>query len=382
MTMTDSLPNGSTSAESNQPLLFPNHQQSSQQEQAPEPEPEPKRKRRKKKAEPEATPEPSPSSNQLLLAVRFISVVQPKRSNNPMETYCRMWGKQLSATNGVLSASVGIQEEIQCCPHTQKFLDALQECPDAINLTLLPTKELSIKSGNFQATIPCVDQAELPPMYPDTNPVQVSIEFQNALERVGSVVNERNRTILYSSVQMLNGSVLATNGDVIMEAWHGCATPSDLIIPKLFIKALHKARGKAVYSIANSADSFTAYYPDGSWIKTRLHHDESFPKLQGFLSIPVQLQPTPLGFWAAVDRLAPFSNDDRIYLRKEGMCTDQYQTDGAINVCEGLPDGISFAISTLRLIQPFAEKIAFNVTNTMTYFQGPMVRGVIAQRAI
>jgi hypothetical protein len=358
---------GSTSPESKQ--LF--------QLEPPPPEPTPKKRQRKAKQ-----PKPSPEPNLLLAAAQFISVTQPKRSTNPVESYCRIFGKHISACAGVLSAGIKIQEDIECCPHTQKFLDALTECPDTINLTLLPTKELSIKSGNFHAIVPCVEQSELPAIYSDLNDIPVSIEFEQALQRVGKIANEHNRTVLYSSVQMLQGSIIATNGDVIMEAWHGCTTPFGLIVPKMFIKALHRTKGKAVYSLACTADTLTAYYPDRSWIKTKLHHDEHFPNLQGFLNLPVQLEFVPLGFWAAVERLAPFSNDDRIYLRKEGMCTDRYETDGAINTCEGLPDGISFAISTLRLIQPFAEKIAFNVTRSMSYFQGKNIRGVIAQRPI
>jgi hypothetical protein len=320
--------------------------------------------------------------NQLLVAAQFVSNAQPKHSTNPVESHCRLWAKQLSACGGVLSAGISIQEEIECCPHTRKLVDALKECPDATNLTLLPSRELSIKSGNFQATIPCVEQIALPAIYGDPQQYPVSISFQQALEYAGSVVNERNKAILYSSVLMLSDSVLASNGDVIIEAWHGCGTPNRLIVPKMFVTALKRTRGKAVYSLGCSPDTLTAYYPDGSWFKTRLQHDSEFPNLQGFLELPVTLEPTPLGFWNAVDRLAPFSSDGLIYLRKEGMCTDRYQTNGAINTCDGLPDGISFPISALRLIQPFAEKIAFNVTKTMTYFQGPTVRGVIAQREI
>jgi hypothetical protein len=327
-------------------------------------------------------PKPKPEANRLLAAAQFISHAQPKRSNNPAETYCRIWARQLSACAGVLSAGVGIQEEIECCPHTQKLVDALQECPDAVNLTLLSGRELSIKSGNFQATIPCVDQSELPAIYPDPRQFDVSFEFQQALENAGRIVNERNHILLYSSVMLLQGSIAATNGDVIIEAWHGQITPEKLIVPKIFITALRRTKGKTLYSLGCTPDSLTAHYQDSSWFKTRLHHDAEFPNLQGFLDLPVNMEPVPLGFWSAVDRLAPFSNDDRIYLRKEGMCTDKYQTDGAINTCKGLPDGISFSISTLRLIQPFAEKIAFNVTRNMTYFQGRNIRGVIAQRAI
>jgi len=318
--------------------------------------------------------------NTLLTALQFVANVQPKRSSITAHTHCRLFGNRLSACGPVLSASVGIQEEIECCPQTVKFLDALKQCPEYANLTLLPTKELSIKSGNFQATIPCVEQPEIPAIFADPKQYLVELQFQQALEQVGEIVDEKSKPVLYSSVVLLNGSVIGTDGEVILEAWHGCRTPLGLIVPKVFISVMHRTRGKVIYSLGNGDSSLTAYYPDDSWIKTRLHVDPELPNLQAFLNLPANLIPVPFGLWSAVERLAPFSNDNRIYFREEGICTDRYQTDGAINLCDGLPHGLSFLIKSFQSIAPFAEQLAFNVTDKMTYFRGSNVRGAITQR--
>ena len=318
--------------------------------------------------------------NTLLSALQFVALVQPKRSTILTHTHCRLFGNRLSAAGPVLVASVGIPEDIECCPNTQKFLDALKQCPETVNLTLLPTKELSVKSGNFQAAIPCIEQSELPVMCADDKQYPVELKFQQALEQVGEIVDEYSKLILYSSVVLLNGSVVGTSGEVIMESWHGCPTPVGLIVPKVFILAIRRAKGKAVYFIGNSDSTFTAHFPDGSWIKTQLHHDPELPDLQGFLSLPCSPVPVPLGLWAAVERLKPLSLDGRIYFREEGICTNEYQTNGAINLCDGLPHNISFLIESLQSISKFAEKLAFNVTAKMTYFQGNNIRGAIAQQ--
>lgn len=318
--------------------------------------------------------------NTFLTALLFVSQVQPKRSAITAHTHCRLFGNQLSACGPVLSAAVGIQEEIECCPDTQKTIEALRMCPDAINLTMLPTRELSIKSGNFHATIPCCEQADIPPIASDPKQQAVEMHFQQALEKVGSILNARSKLILYSSAVLLDGSVIGTSGDVILEAWHGCPSPNGLIVPKLFIKTLHRIKGKSVYCLGWSTDTLTAWFPDGSWLRTRLHHDPEFPNLQQFLSLPGNFAPAPLGLWAAIDRLAPFSNDGRIYFRSEGLCTDRYETDGAINLCDGLPTQLSFEIAALQSAAPFAEKLAFNITDKMTYFQGQNVRGALSQR--
>ena len=321
--------------------------------------------------------------NSLLTALEFVAITQPKRSPNPAYEHCRLFGNQLSACGPVLSASVGIKEEIQCCPDTQKFLHALKQCPETVNLTLLPTKELSIKSGNFHAIIPCIEQVDIPTIFPDSKQLSIEIQFQQALEQVGKLADEHSKLILYSSVVLLNGSVIATNGDVILEAWHGCTSPNPVLLPKLFISALARTKSKPLYLLGWSSDSLTAHFPDGSWLSRPVYRlIQRCPTCKVSLSIPsTGYIPVPLGLWAAVNRLAPFSNDGRIYFKQEGICTDRYQTDGAINLAHnGLPCGISFPIAAFQTIAAFAEHLAFNVTEKITYFQGKNIRGAISQR--
>lgn len=325
---------------------------------------------------------PKKPINTLLAALQFVGSVQPKRSANPADTHCRFFGSKLVASAGPLSAGIPVTEEIECCPNTLKLIDALKQCPDAINLTMLTPKELSVKSGNFQATIPCIEQHELPAIYPNVQTHNVTLEFEQALKQVGAIVSDRAKTILQSSVQLLDGSIVGSNGDVILEAWHGCPGPIGPILPKLFINAIKKQRGKSLYSLGTAIDSLTAHYDDGSWIKTAVQADPAFPDLRSFLSLNSNPGPMPLGFFEAIERLEAFSQDRRIYLTAEGICTDNYRTDGAINLCADLPIGISFTIESLQLLNGIAEKIDFNVSSRMAYFFGRNVRGCIGVKRI
>jgi hypothetical protein len=322
---------------------------------------------------------PEKQENRLLKAVEFVAQVQPVRSKIASDIYCRIWGKRISASGPVLSASVGIEDDIECCPSTRKLLAALRHCPDSISLTKLPTAQLSIKSGNFTATIPCIEPQEIPAIYADQPSLSVNTDFSLMLQKVGALVNERKKHILYSSVLLMGESILASNGDIILQGWHSCAGPENLIVPKLWIKALHKAKEKTFYSLGRSQESLTAWFPDDSWIKTLLHHDPEFPQLGEFLNMKAEFMPTPRGLWEAIERLAPFSDDNRVYFRAEGLSTDKHNSNGAINICEGLPVGISFSISSLMLLRDLAEEVAFNVTTNMAYFRGHHVRGAIAQ---
>jgi hypothetical protein len=322
------------------------------------------------------------STNTLLAALQFVASVQPKRSAIAAEMFCRLFANKLVATAGPLSAGINIQEEIECCPNTQKLIEALKQCPDAINLTMLTNNELSVRSGNFQAIIPCIKQHELPAIYPNAQTHPVTVEFEQALKQVGSIVSDKAKTILQSSVQLLDGSIVGSNGEVIFEAWHGCPGPQGPILPKLFITAIKKRKGKSLYFLGVATNSLTAYYDDGSWIKTAIQSDPAFPDLRSFLSLNSNPGPTPLGFFEAIERLEPFSQDRRLYFTSEGICTDNYKTDGAINLCDDLPVGISFNIESIQLLNGIAEKIDFNVSDRMAYFFGRNIRGAIGCKRI
>jgi hypothetical protein len=319
-----------------------------------------------------------PEENSLLAALQFVSAVQPKRSNVVTETHCWMFGQRLVACAGPLSAGIPIQEEIEACPNTLKLIEALKQCPDAINLTMTTQNELSVRSGNFQATIPCIRPSQFPTIYPNPPVGSIPAEFLISLKQVGAIVSDKAKTIVQSSVKLMGESIIATNGDVILESWHGHPGPVGPIVPKLFISALGKRRDKAIYRIGGDRDEMTGYYDDGSWIKTLLQKDPAFPNLQSFLDVPVNTIPTPLGFFQAIDRLAKFSKDGKLYFTSEGICTDNYLVDGAINVCEGLPVGISFNIASLQMISQ-AEQLDFSQASTQrkVRFFGKNMRGVI-----
>ena len=308
--------------------------------------------------------------------------MQPKRSAVVSDIHCRLFGNRLVACAGPLSAGIAIQDDIECCPNTQKFIEALKQCPEAVNLTMLSSKELNIRSGNFNAVIPCINQNELPVIYAIPKTHTVTAEFESALKIVSSIVSDKAKTVLQSSVQLLNGSIVGSNGDVILEAWHGCATPIGAILPKMFVSALRKNKGKSLYHLGSVTGEIAAYYDDDSWIKTRLQADGAFPDLQTFLSLPSNPILMPLGFFEAVERLAPFSKNGKLYFSDNGICTDTYTTDGAINLCDGLPIGISFSIESLRLLENIAETIDFNVSNRMAYFFGKNVRGCVGVERI
>ena len=114
--------------------------------------------------------------NSLLSALRFVSCAQ--KSNGAIEQqYCRLFGRNASASNGVITASHPIQEDVQACPHTSTLIAALEECQDSFSLSVIDSATMAVKSGTFQALVSCIELSRLPAYYGDTSCITLSENF-------------------------------------------------------------------------------------------------------------------------------------------------------------------------------------------------------------
>lgn len=316
--------------------------------------------------------------NTLLTALQFVSAAQ--RATGAIEaTHCMLFGGWAMATNSVLSAAHALTEDIQACPHTLTLVEALERSPGPVNLTLLDASRLSVRSGDFQAVIPCIDRAALTVPHPDAAAMLCDDRLRAALTLVGTLAVEGAEKVINASVQMRNGSVIASNGTVILEAWHGIEMPPLQIVPKTFITAIQKTK-KVIGRVGCSADSFTLWFQDSSWLKTQLYPGTTeLPNLDKFLNVPTNPVPVPKALFETVKRLEPFSEDGQVYFTADGLRVVSGMTY-ALDICKGLPVGISFSIKNLLLIAEHAKTIHFNATHGITIFFGESVRGAIVNQ--
>jgi hypothetical protein len=316
--------------------------------------------------------------SKLLIALRYIAAAQ-KAIGAIEQTHCRFWNRWIVASNGVISAAHQIEEDIQICPHTATLIAALEQAPEKeTNFTITPDGKLKVHSGMFQAIVPCVEQNQLPAIYPDNPTMLCSNNFIECLDSVGVLVTDGAEKIINAAIVVQNGTAITSNGTVILEGWHGLQVPYS-IVPKAFLTACKKWHGKTFTRLGTGEHSLTVWADDGTWLKTQLYPtDAKLPNLHQFLNHPSMAIPVPENLFAVAKRLEPFSEDGFITFTKDGArVVSNLHLTNAMDVVHNVPEGLSFNIKALLTIASYAKTIHFNAVPKISLFFGDNIRGAI-----
>ncbi len=317
--------------------------------------------------------------NTLLEALRFISVAQ-RKIGSIEQVHCRLSQMWSWASNGIITAAAPIQEPLDSCPNTFALVDALEQAPGAISLTQLEPTKLSVRSQDFQAVIPCVEASALPIVGPDAAVALCDDRLKRAMQIAGLLATDGADMLLHASIQLRPGSALASNGILIIEAWHGLDLPPLLYVPKALVTALTKA-GQPIVKVGASESSITLWYENGAWIKCQtypLPGPGEVPDFLGFLNISTTPVPVPAALFSVAKRLEPFSGDGMIYFSPEGAkVTSPEGGVYANNEITGVPPGVAFNIKSLLTIANYCKTIHFLAADKITLWYGDGVRGAI-----
>lgn len=320
-------------------------------------------------------------SNGFVDALQFLAnVTTPVGA--PYDTHVYLKNGFATAANGTLSAGIKIVEDLLAAPHNDLMIKALSNCGQNLSITQLDNQRLSIKSDKFKAVIPCVDSSLLQFGMPD-NPVGIiNDDFKKAVEAINGVPPDTSERVTATSI-LLNGySVVATNGSVLFEAWHGLDLPKGIALPKAIIKPL-AAINKKLIKFGFSINSFTFWYEDESWFKTQLMA-QHWPDVSKILESESNQFPIPGDFFNGLNAVAPFSEDGSIYFQKEKLSSHNTEGVGASFEVAGLPSGPVYPAKQLQLLKGLAETIDFIAPLQGGYclkFFGKSVRGIIAGRS-
>ena len=316
-------------------------------------------------------------SPRLLEAVKFLNSIT--RDEGPVnETHILLNNKTASAFNGTLGAGCIIDEELHCAPHAKTFLSALSKCGEHYTLTQLDNK-LSIKSGPFKAIIPCIDPTLIYFPTPDANVAPIDDSFKTALELIEKIKPENGQDIILVSNLMNGPSILATDGKILIEAWHGLNLPTNVPFPKAIIPILQSSKKLTGFGISKTTMTF--YLEDDSFIRTQLYAkdwpdmSEIFNRWQ---SNPI---PVPPNFFKALDTVKDFSHNGMIYFKDGKLSSHNEDNAGAEFEVEGLKFGPVYSAKYLSILKDIAEKIDFYVpaerNSRLLAFTGERCRGIL-----
>lgn len=300
----------------------------------------------------------------------FISVVCNK--DIPSSQFACFNNGRLTATNNKITAGIKTDVDITARPQITQLLEAIRNCPAEFAMTQIDAGKIFVKSGKFTATIPCLPE-ELPGYTPDAPCAPISDALKDALEIVAPFSMEGAKKVILGSGFIKKGSVTSTDGEIILESWHGIDLPQ-LIIPKSFISAILESK-KPLARFGFSNSSVTIFFEDNSWIRTQLHN-EQWPDTDKILNVVANPIPLPEGFYKALIAIEPFSKTGNVYFGEGCLQSHRDKSEGAVYEVPGVKFGPCFSIKQLKRIEPFMSKVDFYSQN-YAIFYGDKTRGVL-----
>lgn len=320
------------------------------------------------------------TSSKLLEVVRFLSCIT-KDEGAPTDTHILLSNKTATAFNGIVGAGAIIDEDLVCAPHAKTFLNALSKCGENYSLTQLDQSKLSIKSGPFKANIPCIDPALLLFPTPDANIAPIDDKFKEAISLVEKVKPENGQRVVTLSFLLNGASIIATDGKILIEAWHGLDLPTGIPIPKATIPVL-LSHSKKLIGFGISGITVTFYFEDNSFIRSQLYK-EQWPDISHITEKPSNPITVPPDFFKGVSAVNEFSSNGFIYFNDGKIQSHEVDEKGAQFEVEGLRKGPVYSVKYLNLIKDIVEKVDFYVQANnsskgyMMTFYGKNCRGVL-----
>jgi hypothetical protein len=330
---------------------------------------------------PSMPPDPAPIS--LLDALKFAAIAQ--QDTGP--AYARhvvLWHGWLYAFDGVVGIGTKIAEHLGVAAHTATLMAALQRAKSGPLVLTVQDTQLIVSAGRLRVPVPCVDLQSMPWVEPDPPTVPLTPAFRDALALVAPIASATATRVALACVLLRSGSCVGTDGNIIVEAWHGANTPR-LCLPKETAAALLKCP-KAIVSVGSSPGRCTFYFDDGSWLRSQLYEDK-YPDIDPILNRPNNPQPVPEGFFEAVAAVSPFVGESgALSLSPFGVSVKLAPSDasrGASFDFEGIGGNYTFAARCLNMIAPYAKSIDFGKNGEGSpyaplAFYGDNVRGMIA----
>lgn len=330
-------------------------------------------------------------ASRLLSAMKFLSVGhQATAGIQGNHTWFQNgWG---CSFNGVIAAGIPMEGiDFTAYAHTKLLLDALGNVGKEMELTV-DEHTVGIKSGAFNALVPCGDRTQMVPTPPDANIAPMDKRFAAALEMAGRIVSDTAANFRDAAILLNGPSVLATNGKTLIEAWHGISMPPGLVVPKALSNALKKVDAEPV-GFGFSDETITVWMSNGGFVRCQLYR-EQYPamvleQLNELATAPNEVS-IPTGFFRAVEAAAPFGGDEGTVFFTSGEVRAGPSSDfsewGARHKVKGLPDGLPTSGKALLLFAEEAKTMWLGTNDGTTtrriILKGDTFRAVLSANAV
>ncbi len=311
----------------------------------------------------------------LIEALKFVSLAQQKEGT-PTQTHCVINNGRMMAFNGVFATGHLIDDDLSACPHTTRLLDALGKCGANLSITQLDSGRLSIKSDRLKAFVPCIPFDQLISVEPDEPCAAIDDRLKAGFDLVAPILSETAQRAIFAGALLQAGSIVGTNGHVLIEFWHGIDLPPGLLIPKPALQAIVKTP-KKLNRFGFSQNSATFFYEDDSFIKTQIY-SERYPDYQSHF--PANVNPWPLteGFFDGMRKIQSLSDDKIVRFEASGLTVrDAQRNQSGAYEMQGLKEGLAFNMDYLTIVEPIFKQVDFETEPGKVVFFGDNARGIL-----
>ena len=309
--------------------------------------------------------------------LKFVKGALKNRALTPELEHYVIKNGRVTGFNGHMALSAPIDLTIEANPKANLFYKALEACGDTISLGM-ENGRLRIKSGNFSASLPCIDDpgfeaapvGEIHACPPGT---------VAALARLLPFVSHDASRPWAMGVGISNGCMTATNNVIINQIWTGHDLPP-FNCPRYAVAELVRIREEPDTIQIDPGSSVTFHWGSTErWLRTQLLTDEWPQEIidRIFGQDTGEFAPFPEGFFAAVDMIEDFADESTAAVFEDGrLVAGNHITSASVEV-PGLAAGPVFSTSMLKLLNGEVEAIDLSTFPNPCQFRGPSSRGVI-----
>jgi hypothetical protein len=315
--------------------------------------------------------------SKLLDALRFVAFASSGHDKEQFN-YIKIKDKYLTAADDTITMGAPVDDSLDICVHGMKFKAGLDQCNANYKFTQIDNVSISIRSEKFRALVPSVDTEIIADSKPDKKIAEINNKIKEAFDICSNAVDPKETRIFAQGAKLQSNTVLATNGKMAFEYWHGISLPVNVVIPKRAMLAITKTK-KNLTALGCSDSSVTFWFDDESFIKTKLL-DTTYPNVNALFD---QHQGTafcelPSDLFVGIDAIEPFVTDDYIFLLDGYVATNRSLDMGANYAVTGLAGSYAFSHKLLEIIRPYAKRVSFpSDARKPIMFYGENLRGLL-----
>ncbi len=325
---------------------------------------EPKQKRTRK-------PKQKAPTEPLLEALKWVS--QAQGGSAPWQNHCRIQDGWAVGFDGAVAAGHRVPVEWFALPHTERLEAALGRASVGASLVVEDTA-ITVESGPLRVRVPVLDVLPELPTPQDAlslfgMPQGAPDEIIAAIRRVLPCCRENAKTVLENAIELKNGTAMATNRVLFLQAWHGCALPR-MILPRAAAAILVGQTGLTGVGASDNAATF--WFGPDKWLRFNLYRQEDYPNVDRIFPEHDHASPLPEGFREGVEALSPHSGaSGTIWFNESGL-----SNEGATYKINGGVPGVSFKTDLLKIVASIATEADFSAQGKMIFY-GENLRGAL-----